>query len=309
VDEGEVTPADVAAVVASTPEASGREPGDADAQFAFEMLQRAQGRAARAVGSLMADRRDGRMALPYGFAYGDAVLKRLTAAERKALQLPDAKDLKRRPKRAPREDADPVLTMTTDFPAGFAADVTALAGCQPDAGHLAAALIRYGPEGRPRNAGLIESHLSPSCADASRILLLSTLAPPGETAASRVVVVPLSRDVLTCGADTAVASARRRTPAGALRVGGPIHEPRKIVNVAPIYPEAAKQARVSGMVILEAVISPSGCVSEMKVLKGIPQLNAAAISAVARWRYTPTLLDGRPVPVIMTVTINFRLGQ
>jgi protein TonB len=46
----------------------------------------------------------------------------------------------------------------------------------------------------------------------------------------------------------------------------------------------------------------------MKVLEGIPMLNAAAMSAVARWRYTPTLLDGRPVPLIMTIIVNFRLS-
>lgn len=100
------------------------------------------------------------------------------------------------------------------------------------------------------------------------------------------------------------------TPArkGPLRVGAQVPEPRKLKNVPPDYPEVAKQARVQGVVILEAVISPDGDVAEVKVLRGIPLLDAAAIEAVRQWRYTPTYLNGVAVPVIMTVTVNFKLS-
>jgi len=70
----------------------------------------------------------------------------------------------------------------------------------------------------------------------------------------------------------------------------------------------AKQARVQGVVILECTISPQGKVSDVKVLRGIPLLDQAAIDAVKQWVYTPTLLNGVPVPVIMTVTVNFKLS-
>jgi protein TonB len=90
-------------------------------------------------------------------------------------------------------------------------------------------------------------------------------------------------------------------------VGGKISEPRKTRNVPPVYPEVAKHARVQGTVILEATISPQGRVADLKVLRGIPMLDDAALSAVRQWTYTPTLLNGQPVPVIMTVTVNFRL--
>ena len=63
-----------------------------------------------------------------------------------------------------------------------------------------------------------------------------------------------------------------------------------------------------GVVILECTISPQGKVSDVKVLRGIPLLDAAAIEAVKQWVYSPTLLNGVPVPVIMTVTVNFRLS-
>jgi protein TonB len=97
-------------------------------------------------------------------------------------------------------------------------------------------------------------------------------------------------------------------PQRPLRVGGQIKPPAKVRNVAPSYPGLARQSRIQGVVILEAVIDPSGSVEEVRVLRGIPLLNDAAVDAVRQWLYTPTLLNGVPVPVVMTVTVNFRLG-
>jgi periplasmic protein TonB len=97
-------------------------------------------------------------------------------------------------------------------------------------------------------------------------------------------------------------------PVQAVRVGGQIKEPKKVRNVNPTYPDIAKQARVQGIVILECTISPQGKVTDVKLLRGIPLLDQAAIDAVKQWVYTPTLLNGVPVPVIMTVTVNFKLN-
>jgi len=96
-------------------------------------------------------------------------------------------------------------------------------------------------------------------------------------------------------------------PQRAIRVGGQIKQPKKLKDVAPVYPDIAKQARVQGVVILECTISPQGKVTNVKVLRGIPLLNESAMGAVRQWVYTPTLLNGVPVPVIMTVTVNFKL--
>jgi protein TonB len=93
-----------------------------------------------------------------------------------------------------------------------------------------------------------------------------------------------------------------------VRVGGQIEPPRKTHNVNPVYPQAAKRKRVEGVVILECTISPQGKVVEVKVLRSIPLLDQAAIDAVEQWEYSPTLLNGVPVPVIMTVTLNFKLS-
>jgi periplasmic protein TonB len=93
-----------------------------------------------------------------------------------------------------------------------------------------------------------------------------------------------------------------------VRVGGQIKAPRKVRDQAPSYPDVAKQARVEGVVVLEAVISPEGRVTEVKVLRGSPLLDDSAVNAVKSWVYSPTLLNGVPVPVVMTVTVSFKLS-
>jgi protein TonB len=91
------------------------------------------------------------------------------------------------------------------------------------------------------------------------------------------------------------------------RIVDTLRQPRKIVDVAPVYPELARQSRVEGVVIIEAIIAPEGNVREARVLRSHPLLDGAALTAVRQWRFTPTLLNGVPVPVVMTVTVNFTL--
>ncbi len=117
----------------------------------------------------------------------------------------------------------------------------------------------------------------------------------------QLVVVPVAGDFITCVADMTPGSARDVR-------AGKIEPPRKTRDVRPIYPIAAQQQRIQGIVILESVISDTGCVTSIVVLSSAhPELNLAAIHAVSGWRFAPTLLAGQPVPVIMTVTVNFKL--
>jgi protein TonB len=96
-------------------------------------------------------------------------------------------------------------------------------------------------------------------------------------------------------------------PAAPVRVGGNIKTPTKTKDIKPVYPPIAQSARVQGVVIIEATIGPDGRVKDAKVLRSIPLLDQAALDAVKQWQFTPTLLNGVPVPVIMTVTVNFTL--
>jgi protein TonB len=92
-----------------------------------------------------------------------------------------------------------------------------------------------------------------------------------------------------------------------VRLSSGIKLPTRIKDVPPVYPEIARKARVQGVVILEAIIGVDGKVQQARVLRSVPLLDQAALNAVQLWEYTPTLLSGRPVPIIMTVTVQFRL--
>ena len=92
-----------------------------------------------------------------------------------------------------------------------------------------------------------------------------------------------------------------------IRIGNGVPPPAKIHDVPPVYPPAAREAGVQGLVVLEATIDPTGEVGNIEVLRSVPELEEAAIAAVEQWRYEPTLVDGAPVSVLMTVTINFLL--
>lgn len=106
---------------------------------------------------------------------------------------------------------------------------------------------------------------------------------------------------------------RRPPPAGAtpVRVGGNIKPPMKLHHVSPVYPASMREAGIAGTVPLEARIDRSGNVASLRVLSAQvhPDLARAAMAAVEQWRFSPTLLNGQPVDVVMTVSIEFQLAD
>jgi protein TonB len=92
-----------------------------------------------------------------------------------------------------------------------------------------------------------------------------------------------------------------------VRVGGNVQAPRPVKHVDAVYPEEAKAAGVSGVVIIEITVATDGTVADARVLRSIPMLDQAALDAVRQWAYEPALLNGEPVEVLMTVTVNFSL--
>jgi periplasmic protein TonB len=96
---------------------------------------------------------------------------------------------------------------------------------------------------------------------------------------------------------------------GPVRPGTLVQSPRKIVDVRPLYPDIAREARVQGTVVLEAVLDRGGRVSQLRILESVPLLDAAAIAAVRQWQYTPSTLHGIPVEVLMTITVTFTLQE
>ena len=89
-----------------------------------------------------------------------------------------------------------------------------------------------------------------------------------------------------------------------------ITPPKVLGRVEPVYPEDARKARVRGMVILEARIDETGIVRGAEVVKNLPfGLGEAALNAVRQWTFTPALQNGKPLPIIFNVTMNFTLGE
>jgi len=94
-----------------------------------------------------------------------------------------------------------------------------------------------------------------------------------------------------------------------IRVGGQVESAKLIFQPKPDYPPLAKMARIQGTVRLEAVISKDGTIQDLKVMNGHPLLVKAALEAVQRWRYQPTLLNGEPVEVVTEIDVNFTLAE
>jgi protein TonB len=92
-----------------------------------------------------------------------------------------------------------------------------------------------------------------------------------------------------------------------VRVSGLVKEPVKLVHVEPVYPPVAVAGHVQGVVVIDALIDQRGRVVETTIVRGHPIFEKAAVEAVRQWVYTPTLLDGVPVRVLMTITVSFRL--
>jgi protein TonB len=92
-----------------------------------------------------------------------------------------------------------------------------------------------------------------------------------------------------------------------IRIGGDIKTPTKIKDVKPEYPAEARANGVQGVVIAELLIDADGRVVDAVTVRSLAAFDEAALSAVKQWRFMPTLMNGVAVPVVMTVTVNFRL--
>lgn len=322
------SPRTVKALEASREGAS--QPDDAGARLAFEMVQRRLGRPpGKEVDWVAALRDPGPAGPPYELSQQSEALRLLTPAELSALSerfRGDARELHeklRRPekdsrRRQPRA-AEPARAVTFRMPGGFppelVRDVVQVSGCtlrKNDAFY--GGQVTYGPDGRPRQVTMLTPGDVPAeCVRAVKALLFLALADSDRIHAagrSDMLIVPLVADVLTCLGEAPPAAPAAVPPAVSLPVGrGRIKEPKKVRHVNPWYPAAARNERVEGVVVLEATIGPSGCIRSLEVIRSRdPRLDLVSLITVAQWRYTPTLLNGVAVPVIMTVTVNFRLS-
>lgn len=244
-----------------------------------------------------------------------AVLSVLTADERTAFVthfgLPDAaaRELLNVSPAEPAPDVPPPsVAVLTDAPAIMIEDVIRVAKCRPQAIDERFQSVRYRADRRPGALARDPQPWSPGCDRAARAAIAMAYGTPPRGDTDRtLVLLRLDDDFVACLADS---QSRAKTPAG---TGGSVDAsgvvpPRKIQDRPPVYPDVAVRSRLQGVVAVEARIERSGCVSDARVVQGVhPYLDTAALQAVSRWRYTPTSLNGEPVPVLMTVHVNFSL--
>jgi homoserine O-acetyltransferase len=97
-------------------------------------------------------------------------------------------------------------------------------------------------------------------------------------------------------------------PAGVYRVGNGVSAPRKISGAQPAYTDSARERKISGTVIVQAIIAPDGSVQNVQIVRSLePSLDESAVDTIRTWRFEPGMKDGKPVPVAVTIETNFRL--
>jgi len=321
-------PADeaLAAALGEAPEAGAETPADPGAALAFEVLQRLHGRPPRpALETLKALGPSLRKQIPWDVVSTRQLAAVFDKSEQKALSKAffgrdgalDHWSSMTSVHRTRREGSYALVRTAGEFPARYVPDVLAAAGCEASKwGGILGGEVSYGADGRPRHVGLLPGRASKECLEAMRALLVSTLAPlgvPVREGEKSLMILPDRPEFLACLDETARLPLDRPWTVGVEEgqegSSARLEEPRKIRNVPPEYPVTAKNQRVQGFVVLEATIAPSGCVSGVSLLAGVDtRLDLEALRAVSGWGYTPTLLDGTPVPVFMTVTVNYRLN-
>jgi TonB family protein len=228
----------------------------------------------------------------------------LTPAERTAAGYPPEVKEYETKKSEPRPPPAPFDVMT-DLPAGVAEGVLSATGCHD--GWIGVAGVVVDHAGRVGQLNLSQVGATKQCVRALDVLLRSSLArnvtmSSAFTANNILLVHVGSGDI--CIDEPPVTGA----PEAAYRFDGTITAPKRISSVEPVYPESSRRARESGIVILQSIITTTGCIHSLKILKPLSrELNTAALVAVSQWHFSPGLRDGKPVEVIFNLTVNFML--
>ncbi len=247
--------------------------------------------------------------------------KYLTVGEREAIEERNHKNLPPELKTLAASDAaSPALSSergdmwaVDSLPRGLGEDLLRIASCGGSwRGGIGIANVAFGRDGRPREVSLVNQRMSTGCEEILKAVFLLSLAPanlPTTQSKPLTLETVLLPEVLACAGPWTSGTTQLRSRASIYRVRGRIEPPKLTRRVEPIYPVVARQKRLDGTTILEAIITSSGCVKGLTVLKSSSLiLDAAAIAGVAQWRYQPAMLDGQPVSVYLTVTVKFRLG-
>jgi protein TonB len=286
----------------NVPEVAVREGASVAEAFAGEVLRRMRGSkpVERAEWLAWLETGAGRAGVPSA----ESVRKQLTEKEREALIDKRFASMAKGPSvEASRQVATPPFRVSTELPAGLAAKLFDKTRC--NAAWIGTAAVQLDRAGRVQTADA--SITETKCAEVAETLLLLSFAEPvgltSELASPHMLLVKPK------GGGCFDEHPAGTTSSEMHRIGGDITVPKVIKREEPEYPLSARQAGIGGVVLAEAIITRSGCVRDVRLLRQTesPALNAAALLALSKWKFTPGALDGQPVDVIFHLTLNFRL--
>jgi TonB family protein len=195
---------------------------------------------------------------------------------------------------------------------GFMKELLATSKCNASQSALPAVLsVTYRPSGTVGQMKLSPRPLPSGCEPAftalARLTLMDPTYPPTRSE-GELLMLPFAREFIECADEASVSDTEPVSRIGGSARRGRITPPQKIRDFKPDYPPALLDRRVEGRVVAEGIISRTGCIANLEVINSVASgFDYAALRAITQWRFSPGLLDGKAVPVIMTVTVNFAL--
>jgi TonB family protein len=200
------------------------------------------------------------------------------------------------------------MRLLSGHPREFATSLVEATTCRPDLERNSGGggRVSYRPDGRVARVFVADTSTSRECARVVQALLVTSVVEPDRTVRADeedVLVFPFQRDFVTCQDALPSGPARRD-----VFTNPGIKPPRQRKKPSPSYPLSAKSERVSGTVVMDAIIGTTGCIGAAAVVRSVdPRLDWEALRTVAAWTFTPTVVDGAPVAVAIVVELEFRL--
>jgi protein TonB len=215
-----------------------------------------------------------------------------------------------------RTAIDPSFTTVGGYPPGFVSSVFKAANCSASGAARqgaggAAADVMFGADGRVRQLATINTAASSACMEAAQILF-TTYVPQQETIRGSgqraLLMLPFDTEFVACNDVPLVAGSATALSMVLSTRRGEMRPPRLTRDRKPVYSAQALAEGITGVVLLESVLTATGCVRSVRVVGSLhPQLDWAAVRAVTAWRFTPANLNGAAVPIIVRVHVTFTM--
>jgi TonB family protein len=206
-----------------------------------------------------------------------------------------------------------LLRLVSGLPEGVADDLLKIEPCRSPSSRYSVAILEFRSDGAPRRVRPRLVAAGAACERVANALFLMSRAPDdlADPSADNAAYLALLLPTAVACADVPMPTTRPSAEDQAIvRVRGKAEAPKLEGRVEPRYPEDARKRHEQGVSIYEAIITTTGCVANLRLLKSsTPELDMMGMEAVAQWRYRPARLNGRAVRVYLTVTVTYRLSQ